>query len=110
MPVHAPFKPLFHARLLGEALEADQTACTLTQSEIAERWADSAGRGALEAVKEKQLQGQFLTEVFGSLLGYTPIVSAETVHHLEPETSPKAVKGYRPLDGIRMEFYSTPLS
>jgi hypothetical protein len=34
----------------------------------------------------------FGTEVFGRLLGYAPIVGAGDLHHLEPETSSKAVK------------------
>ncbi|MCF7993535.1 MAG: Eco57I restriction-modification methylase domain-containing protein [Chromatiaceae bacterium] len=98
------FKPLFNARLLSEALEAAHIECGLAQTEIAQRWANSASSGALGSVKEKQLQGQFLTEVFGGLLGYAQIVSADDIHHLEPETSSKAVKGYRPPDA-RLGWY-----
>ena len=98
------FKPLFNARLLREALEAAHTECTDGQRAIAERWAESARGGALLASKEKQLQGQFLSEVFGNLLGYGQIVGDGDVHHLEPETSSKAVKGYRPPDA-RLGWY-----
>jgi hypothetical protein len=77
--VRDPFKPLFNARLLSEALEAAHIQCGLAQTEIAQRWADSAGSGALGSVKEKQLQGQFLTEIFGGLLGYAQIVSADEI-------------------------------
>ncbi|MEA3644131.1 MAG: hypothetical protein VBE63_30040, partial [Lamprobacter sp.] len=74
-----PFKPLFNARLLSEALEAAHIECNPVQAEIAQRWANSAASGALGSVKEKQLQGQFLTEVFGGLLGYAQIVSADDI-------------------------------
>ncbi len=74
------------------------------QRSIAERWAESARSGALLASKEKQLQGQFLTEVFSTLLGYAQIVGTGEVHHLEPETSSKTVKGYRPPDA-RLGWY-----
>ena len=104
MPSQDHFKPLFNARLLREALEAAHVQCADTQSRIAEHWADSARSGALLASKEKQLQGQFLSEVFGQLLGYAQIVGAGEVHHLEPETSSKAVKGYRPPDA-RLGWY-----
>lgn len=98
MPARDHFKPLFNARLLRDALAAAHIACDAHQRAVAERWAESAASGALLAGKEKQLQGQFLTEVFGTLLGYAQIVSASDLHHLEPETSSKAVKGYRPPD------------
>jgi hypothetical protein len=98
------FKPLFNARLLREALEAAHVECSQAQRAVAQRWADSARSGALLASKEKQLQGQFLTEVFGSLLDYAQIVGDADVHHIEPETSSKAVKGYRPPDA-RLGWY-----
>ncbi len=79
MPARDHYKPLFNARLLGEALDAAHIACAPTQTEIAQRWADSAGSDALSASKEKQLQGQFLTEIFGGLLGYAQIVSADDI-------------------------------
>ena len=104
MPVRDHFKPLFNARLLREALEAVHLECSEVQIAIAQRWANSARGGALLASKEKQLQGQFLSEVFGTLLGYVQIVGANQVHHLEPETSSKAVKGYRPPDA-RLGWY-----
>lgn len=94
MPARDQNKLLFNARLLSEALEAAHVACTPVQTEIAQRWAASAGSGSLGSIKEKQLQGQFLSEVFGALLGYAQIVSSNEVHHLDPETSSKAVKGY----------------
>jgi hypothetical protein len=101
-------KPLFNPRLLAEARRAclRDPAGELDdeQRRIIASWSASAVSGALLNQKEKPLQGQFLSEVFGRLLGYRPIVGPGEVHHLEPETSSKAVKGYRPPDA-RLGWY-----
>jgi len=109
VPARDLFKPLFNARLLRDALEATNIACDDHQRAVAEGWAESAAGGALLAGKEKQLQGLFLTEVFGTLLGYAQIVSTGDLHHLEPETSSKVVKGYRPPDA-RLGWYGLSIN
>jgi len=109
VPARDLFKPLFNARLLRDALEATNIACDDHQRAVAEGWAESAAGGALLAGKEKQLQGLFLTEVFGTLLGYAQIVSTSDLHHLEPETSSKVVKGYRPPDA-RLGWYGLSIN
>ncbi|HAS50874.1 MAG TPA: restriction endonuclease, partial [Gammaproteobacteria bacterium] len=70
------------------------------QRAIALNWAASAVNGSLLGQKEKPLQGQFLSEVLDRLLGYRQLVGSgsDGVHYMEPETSSKAVKGYRPPD------------
>ena len=97
-------KPLFNARLLAEARAGVAPALDDEQRRIIASWSASAASGALLGQKEKPLQGQFLSEVFDRLLGYHPIVGPDQVHHLEPETSSKAVKGYRPPDA-RLGWY-----
>lgn len=39
-----------------------------------------------------------MSEVFDRLLGYRQLVGNDGIHYMEPETSSKAVKGYRPPD------------
>lgn len=101
-----PFKPLFNRRLLDDARRGFTPSLDDEQQRIAESWATSAGDGSLLSQKEKPLQGQFLSQVFDRLLGYRQIVGGDGVHHMEPETSSKAVKGYRPPDA-RLGWYGT---
>ncbi len=97
-------KPLFNARLLAEAQRESPRVIDDEQRRIVAAWSGSAASGALLGQKEKPLQGQFLSEVFDRLLGYRLIVGPDDVHHLEPETSSKAVKGYKPPDA-RLGWY-----
>ncbi len=92
------FKPLFHKRLLAEALGDSMPRPDAAQLALATSWATSAVNGSLLSQKEKPLQGQFLSEVFDRLLGYHQLVGSDGEHHMEPETSSKVVKGYRPPD------------
>ena len=62
------------------------------------RWADLAAAGKLEKLKETQLQGDFLAEVFGDALGYRRAVEGDTTWSLEQHQSvgsqtPDAVLG-----------------
>ena len=63
------------------------------------RWADLESSGRLAELKETQLQGSFLAEVFGEALGYTLAVEgAETYyqiqhHPIAPNQTPDAVLG-----------------
>lgn len=47
------------------------------------RWADLESSGKLQAIKETQLQGDFLREVFGDALGYTRRTEGAPDWHLE---------------------------
>jgi hypothetical protein len=98
MAHHNHFKPLFHPRLLAAALAQHPGALDEEQRQLAANWAASAALGSLLGQKEKPLQGQFLSEVFHRLLGYRQIVGSQGLHYLEPETSSKSVKGYKPPD------------
>jgi hypothetical protein len=91
-------KPLFNPRLLAEARREHPFILDDEQRRIAAAWATGAANGTLLGQKERPLQGQFLSEFFDRLLGYRQIVGAEETHHMEPETSSTAVKGYRPPD------------
>ena len=101
-------KPLFNARLLAEAWRESPRVLDDEQRRMVSAWAASTASGALLGQKEKPLQGQFLSEVFDRLLGYRSIVGAGEIHHLEPETSSKAVKGYQPPDA-RLGWYGPGL-
>jgi type I restriction-modification system DNA methylase subunit len=99
-------KPLFNRRLLADALRELPPVPDDAQRTIALNWAASVAKGRLLGQKEKPLQGQFLSEVFDQLLGYQQLVGSDGVHYLEPETSSKAVKGYRPPDA-RLGWFGT---
>ena len=108
MPATDHLKPLFNARLLGEAIKASPMTPDAEQHQIAANWAASAASGALLGQQEKPLQGQFLSEVFDRLLGYRQLVGAGGIHSMEPETSSKSVKGYRPPDA-RLGWFGATL-
>jgi hypothetical protein len=108
MPVTDHLKPLFNSRLLAEAVGERPAALDEEQRRIAASWAASAANGALLGQKEKPLQGQFLSEVFDRLLGYRQIVGSDGIHYMEPETSSKSVKGYRPPDA-RLGWFAADL-
>ena len=103
-------KPLFNPRLLAEARGKTAPAPELDdeRQRLIANWAASAASGALLGQKEKPLQGQFLSEVLDRVLGYRLIVDPDQIHHQEPETSSKAVKGYRPPDA-RLGWYGPAL-
>ena len=103
-------KPLFNARLLAEARGRTAPGLDLDDERrrIVANWAASAASGALLGQKEKPLQGQFLSEVMDRVLGYRLIVGPDQIHHQEPETSSKVVKGYRPPDA-RLGWYGPAL-
>ena len=92
------FKPLFNHRLLADAQRAFAPVLDAEQSRIAANWAAGAAAGTLLGRQEKPLQAQFIGEILNRLLGYRQLVGADGLHHLEPETSSKSVKGYRPPD------------
>jgi len=62
------------------------------------RWADLETKGKLLKMKETQLQGDFLAEVFGEALGYKRMVEGEATwsleqHHAVGSQTPDAVLG-----------------
>jgi hypothetical protein len=86
-------KPLFHRRLLAEALRPWAGEPSPAQREIAAKWAQAAQRLAAHGIKERPLQGDLLTSLFDQLLGYRQVAAAPEDYHLRPETAASAVKG-----------------
>ncbi len=64
------------------------------------RWADLEATGRLAELHETQLQGDFLSEVFGQALGYSRAVEGAEVWHLEQHYS---IGGQTP-DAVLGEF------
>jgi len=63
------------------------------------RWADLEKKGRLGKLSETQLEGDFLGEIFGQVLGYTRVAENEEKWHLESKRSiggqtPDAVLGH----------------
>jgi len=63
------------------------------------KWADLESSGRLEKLTEKQMQGEFLAEVFGEALGYVGPFDGADVWHLEREhqiagETPDAILGF----------------
>jgi hypothetical protein len=61
-------KPLFHRRLLADALRELPPAPDDAQRAIALSWAAGAANGSLLGRKEEPLQGQFLSEVMDAVV------------------------------------------
>jgi hypothetical protein len=102
-------KPLFNRRLLREALRTHPLALDAAQRALLAAWAASAATRALIGKTEQALKPQFLSEIFDRVLGYRQIVGEGAVHHMEPETGTKQVKGYRPADA-RLGWYTRDLA
>ncbi len=63
------------------------------------KWADLEKKGRLQKLSETQLEGDFLNEIFGQVLGYTRVAENEESWHLEPKRTingqtPDAVLGH----------------
>jgi hypothetical protein len=83
----------------AEDLRLDQAAIERAHAIIV-RWADLETGGRLAELHETQLQGTFLSEVFGQALGYSQPAEGEEVWHLEQHyttsagQTPDAVLGH----------------
>jgi hypothetical protein len=53
--------------------------------EILVKWADLESRGVLQTQTESNLEGEFLTQVFGEALGYTLFSEGQTEWNLKPK-------------------------
>ena len=92
---------LFLGRLVDEAGRAPYLDIEPIEEAhaIVVRWADLEKKGRLEKLSETQLEGDFLNEIFGQVLGYTRAAENEESWHLEPKRSiggqtPDAVLGH----------------
>jgi len=87
------FKPLFNPNLLRARISAFSPTVTDRQREFARLWAKTAADPAFLKENEKPLQGQFLAEVFGELLGYTLPVGHLDAYDLKPESASSETPG-----------------
>lgn len=92
---------LFLGRLVDEAGRAPYLDIEPIEAAhaIVIRWADLEKKGRLGKLSETQLEGDFLAEIFGQVLGYTRVAENEEQWHLEPKRSingqtPDAVLGH----------------
>lgn len=102
MPDH--HKPLFHQRLLAEALKPYLAEPDEIQRTIAAKWAGAAQSLVQAGVKERPLQGDLFTSLFDQLLGYRQVAGVADGYHLKPETASSEVKGARTPDAA-LGFY-----
>lgn len=98
------FKPLFSPSLLTRRLTGFDPAPSADLIAIAREWARTVADPAFLRLNEKPLQGQFLTDVFARLLGYTPAVGHLEAYHLKPESASTETKGSRTPDA-RLGFF-----
>lgn len=99
------FKPLFNQELLESHLKSyTPQYLTAQQKQILQDWTTSVRAPAFRLEKEKPLQGQFLTDIFGRLLGYHPQVGHLDGYHLRAESASAETKGSKTPDG-RLGFY-----
>lgn len=79
--------PLFQANLLklrlGELMPIPDA-----HLQILQRWQTAFSSGRLNKIKEISLHGEFLTDLFGHVLGYHGITSAQDgIWHVQAEGS-----------------------
>ena len=79
-------KPLFHPEVIRQHLRhftlPDSVADFLPKLQT---WADHISSGKAASLNEKQLLPDFLTDFFGTLLGYTGPVSAGDIYTMSRE-------------------------
>jgi hypothetical protein len=79
-------KPLFHPEVIRQHLRLftlpDSVAAAIPKLE---QWAEKISSGAADKLNEKQLLPDFLTDIFGTLLGYTGPVSAGDTYTMSRE-------------------------
>jgi len=102
------FKPLFAANLLRARLAKLTMELGAEEQKILSDWAATAADPAFRTLNEKPLQGQFLTDVFGRLLGYLPAVGHLDRYHLKAESASTETRGGKTPDG-RLGVYGPTL-
>ncbi|MEI8243446.1 MAG: DNA methyltransferase, partial [bacterium] len=98
------FKPLFNPRLLTGRAAGFDPALPPELTALASEWARTVADPAFLQLNEKPLQGQFLTDIFARLLGYTPAVGHLDAYHLKPESASTETQGSRTPDA-RLGFF-----
>jgi len=87
------FKALFNPNLLKARMGAFAPAFSEAQRAVADNWARTAADPAFLGEKEKPFQGQFLTDVFGTLLGYVLPAGHLEAYNLKAESASSETKG-----------------
>ena len=87
------FRPLFNPNLLRARIGGFSPVVSDRQFELARLWAKTALNPAFLKENEKPLQGQFLTEIFGQILGYTLPAGHLDAYDLKPESASAETKG-----------------
>ncbi|NLF16921.1 MAG: N-6 DNA methylase, partial [Lentisphaerae bacterium] len=87
------FKPLFNPNLLRSRTCHHLPAFTPAQMEQVANWARTARDPAFRAEKEKPFQGQFLTDIFGGVLGYVLPAGHLDAYNLKAESASSETKG-----------------
>ncbi len=71
-------KPLFQNKILNNAIRNFTFPDDLLdRHKILQRWINTLKAGTLEKVKETSLQGDFLKDIFQTILGYQSVISGE---------------------------------
>jgi type I restriction-modification system DNA methylase subunit len=99
------FKPLFNSKLLAQQLSLFQPNLSDLQRLAAQEWSVTAGDPSFRSLKEKPLQGVFLSKVFDTLLGYAQVVGHADSYSMKAETASKEMKGGKTPDA-RLGFFS----
>lgn len=96
-------QPLFHPRLVRERIATLPPGLFATHEAAVRVWLDHLARGTLDDTKEVSLHAGFLERVFGDLLGYATMATAQSGHwHLVAE---KTVQSGGSADGA-LGFFS----
>ncbi|MCP4599812.1 MAG: N-6 DNA methylase [Proteobacteria bacterium] len=97
-------KPLFNKHLLSQRVAGFTLDLTDEQRQVAKNWAKTVADPTFRHEKEKPHQGEFLLQIVGTLLGYTPAIGSLESYSLKAETASKETKGGKTPDGI-LGFY-----
>lgn len=86
--------PLFNRRVLQQAVDAVPEP-TAEQAAVAARWAQTVRQPAFLRENEKPHQGAFLSDLFGTVLGYAQLAGAgvDGTYHLIAEAASSETKG-----------------
>jgi hypothetical protein len=87
------YKPLFNRNMLAQQLSHFEPQLTDSQRLVAREWAATAGDPSFKSLKEKPLQGVFLSKVFDTLLGYWQVMGHANAYYMKAETAAKEIKG-----------------
>lgn len=93
------YKPLFNRHLLKSRMAGFELNLPEEQKRVVESWTRTVTTPSFLHEKEKPHQGEFLLQLFGSLLGYTPYIGSADDHNLKIETASKETKGGKTPDG-----------